>query len=75
MDGVIRSDVKVVESPRRVKLYDVLLRFLGLAFTLAAAILVGASKETKTVPISLADNSPPLHLTFTAKWQYMSAFV
>jgi hypothetical protein len=74
MDGV-RSDVKVVESPRRVRLYDVLLRFLGLVFTLAAAVLVGATKETKTVPISLADGLPTLHLTFTAKWQYMSAFV
>jgi hypothetical protein len=71
MDGV-RSDVKVVESPRRVRLYDVLLRFLGLVFTLAAAVLVGATKETKTV---LADGLPTLHLTFTAKWQYMSAFV
>lgn len=74
MDGV-RSDVKVVESPRRVRLGDVLLRFLGLVFTLAAAVVVGASKETKTVPISLADSLPTLHLTFTAKWQYMSAFV
>ncbi|XP_059437815.1 CASP-like protein 1E1 [Corylus avellana] len=74
MDGV-RSDVKVVESPRRVRLYDVLLRFFGLAFTFAAAVLVGASKETKTIPISLSDSLPPLHLTFTAKWQYMSSFV
>ncbi|KAK4558635.1 hypothetical protein RGQ29_008091 [Quercus rubra] len=74
MDGV-RSDVKVVESPRRVRVFDAFLRLFALAFTLVAAVVVGVSKETEIVPITITPSLPTLHLQFTAKWQYMSAFV
>ncbi|XP_041020414.1 CASP-like protein 1E1 [Juglans microcarpa x Juglans regia] len=60
---------------RRIRLYDLLLRILGLAFTLVAAVLVGISKQTKTVPVTIAEGLPILHLPFTAKWHYMSAFM
>ncbi|XP_041016755.1 CASP-like protein 1E1 [Juglans microcarpa x Juglans regia] len=78
MDGVLRSDVKVMESPTpswRMRIYDVLLRFLGLAFTFVAAVLVGVTRETKIIPITISQGVPVLHIPLTAKWQYMSAFV
>ena len=73
MDGV-RSDVKVVESPRRVRVFYAFLRLFALAFTLVAEVVVGFSKETEIIPITITP-SLPLHLQFTSKWQYMSAFV
>ncbi|KAG2697295.1 hypothetical protein I3760_07G099600 [Carya illinoinensis] len=78
MDGVLRSDAKVMESPTPswgIRIYDVLLRFLGLAFTFVAAVLVGVTRETKIVSITISQGLPVLHLPFTAKWQYMSALV
>uniref|UniRef100_A0A2N9EC24 CASP-like protein n=1 Tax=Fagus sylvatica TaxID=28930 RepID=A0A2N9EC24_FAGSY len=74
MDGV-RSAVKVVESPKRIRLHDVFLRFLGLVFPLVAAVVVGVSNDTQIVPFTITNGLPPLQFQFTAKWQYMSAFV
>ncbi|XVF32706.1 hypothetical protein REPUB_Repub17cG0106100 [Reevesia pubescens] len=74
MDGV-GSNVKVVESSRRVRYCDGVLRFLGLLLTLVAAILTGVDKETKTIAVSISKTLPTLHVPVTAKWHYMSALV
>ncbi|KAA8543154.1 hypothetical protein F0562_021351 [Nyssa sinensis] len=74
MDGV-RSHVKVEASPRRVRSYDLVLRILGLAFTLVAAVVAGVNKETKIISITMAESLAPLQIPFTAKWHYLSAFV
>ncbi|KAL4352335.1 hypothetical protein GQ457_06G029750 [Hibiscus cannabinus] len=74
MDG-IGSNLKVLESSRRIRYCDGLLRVLGLILTLVAAILTGVDKETKTVTISITKTLPILHVPVTAKWHYMSAFV
>ncbi|XP_022760025.1 CASP-like protein 1E1 [Durio zibethinus] len=74
MDGV-GSNVKVVESSRRVRYCDGVLRLLGLLLTLVAAIVTGTNRETKTISISISKTLPTLHVPVTAKWQYMSAFV
>ncbi|XP_015086517.1 CASP-like protein 1E1 [Solanum pennellii] len=55
--------------------YDMILRIMGLIFTLVAAIVAGSNKDTESVAISLVDGLPPLHLTLTAKWSYMSSTV
>lgn len=55
--------------------YEMILRLMGLVFTLVAAIVAGTNKDTESVPISLVDGLPPLHLTLTAKWNYMSSTV
>nr|XP_010326606.1 CASP-like protein 1E1 [Solanum lycopersicum] len=55
--------------------YDMILRIMGLIFTLIAAIVAGSNKDTESVAISLVDGLPPLHLTLTAKWSYMSSTV
>ncbi|CAK9175904.1 unnamed protein product [Ilex paraguariensis] len=75
MDGVLRSDVKVDVSTRRVRCYDLLLRILGLALTMVAAIVAGVNKETETIPVTLVDGMPPLRVPVTAKWQQMSSTV
>ncbi|KAJ1395177.1 Casparian strip membrane protein [Sesbania bispinosa] len=54
---------------------DLLLRFVALLLTLAAAIVVGADKQTKVVPFKVIDTLPPLNVPVTAKWHYLSAFV
>ncbi|KAJ8547456.1 hypothetical protein K7X08_011042 [Anisodus acutangulus] len=55
--------------------YEMVLRMMGLVFTLVAAIVAGTNKDTESVPISLVDGLPPLHLTLTAKWNNMSSTV
>ncbi|KAI4349608.1 hypothetical protein L6164_010174 [Bauhinia variegata] len=72
VDGVVQSDVKVMERPTRVRVrpYDEMLRFLGLALTLAATVIVGVDKETHTIPLIAG-----MQFRATAKWEYMSAFV
>ncbi|XWS46715.1 hypothetical protein CRYUN_Cryun14cG0092100 [Craigia yunnanensis] len=74
MDGV-ESNVKVVESSKRVRHCDGVLRLLGLLLTLVAAIVTGVDKETKTISVSISKTLPTLHVPITAKWKYMSAFV
>lgn len=78
MDGVATvSNVKVVESSKRVmfKSSDVMLRILGFSLTFIAAIVVGVDKETKIISFTLAETMPSVHVSVTAKWQFMSAFV
>ncbi|KAJ1427266.1 Casparian strip membrane protein [Sesbania bispinosa] len=64
-------------SPKRapVGACDLLLRFVALLLTLAAAIVVGADKQTKVVPLKVIDTLPPFNVPVTAKWHYLSAFV
>lgn len=74
-DGV-RSNVKVIEIARR-RLrwpFDGVVRFLGLAFTLIAAVVVGVDNESKIISVTLTKSLPPIHFYASAKWQYMSAF-
>ncbi|XAR57125.1 hypothetical protein NMG60_11025156 [Bertholletia excelsa] len=53
----------------------VVLRMLGLALTLAAAVVLGVDKQTEMVQVQLVSTLPPLNVPVTAKWHYMSAFV
>ncbi|XP_060181453.1 CASP-like protein 1E1 [Lycium barbarum] len=55
--------------------YEMVLRMMGLVFTLLAAIVAGTNMDTESVAVSLIDGLPPLHLTLTAKWNYMSSTV
>ncbi|XP_055811862.1 CASP-like protein 1E1 [Solanum dulcamara] len=55
--------------------YEMILRMMGLVFTLVAAVVAGTNKDTESVAIFLVDGLPPLHLTLTAKWNYMSSTV
>ena len=52
----------------------VVLRFLSLALSLAAAVVLGVNKETKMVPVTLVPTLPPINIPATAKWNYLSAF-
>ncbi|XP_038682948.1 CASP-like protein 1E1 [Tripterygium wilfordii] len=64
------------ESPRRGRSRaDFAVRVLGFVVTLVGAVLVGIDKETTTVSVRLVETLPPLHVSVTAKWHYMSAFV
>ncbi|XAR58477.1 hypothetical protein NMG60_11013881 [Bertholletia excelsa] len=77
MDGVSSGDVKVVEisgKSRRERWCDLVLRLLGLIFTLIAAVVGGVNKESRVVAVTVIDTLPPLHIPVTAKWYYMSAF-
>ncbi|KAL2459235.1 CASP-like protein 1E1 [Forsythia ovata] len=69
------KQVVVVANKRTMRFSDLVLRFLALALTLAAAVLLGVNKETKVVPIELVPTLPPLNIGVTAKWHYLSAFV
>lgn len=62
-------------NERKKRSYEMILRLMGLVFTLVAAIVAATNKDTESVPISLVDGLPPLHLTLTAKWNYMSSTV
>ncbi|KAK2990575.1 hypothetical protein RJ640_019855 [Escallonia rubra] len=81
--GLMGSDVKAEQQAKltgvrasNVSYYsDMVLRCLGLAFTLVAAVVAGLDKETKIIPITVVDSMPPLHVSVTAKWHYMSATV
>ncbi|KAE8697902.1 hypothetical protein F3Y22_tig00110607pilonHSYRG00029 [Hibiscus syriacus] len=50
MDG-LGSNLKVLETSRRIRYFDGLLRLMGLILTLVAAILTGVDEETKTFPV------------------------
>ncbi|KAA8527488.1 hypothetical protein F0562_034797 [Nyssa sinensis] len=71
MDG--KQVLKVGDHKRRTS--EMVLRVLGLALTLVAAIIVGVDKQTKVVPIPVFSNLPPLYVPLTAKSHYISAFV
>ncbi|XP_008458485.2 CASP-like protein 1E1 isoform X1 [Cucumis melo] len=54
---------------------DLIVRFVAMILTLAAAVVIGVDKQTKTVPLQLAASLPPLHVPVTARWHYLSSFV
>ncbi|KAI3890249.1 hypothetical protein MKX03_021253 [Papaver bracteatum] len=62
-------------NKRSVATSDYVLRFLAFATTLVAVIVMAVGKQTKTVPVTLLPNLPPINVEAHAKWQYMSAFV
>ncbi|KAF6176639.1 hypothetical protein GIB67_034501 [Kingdonia uniflora] len=68
------SDGVKVANRRTIRSSDFLLRFLAFAATLVAAILIGVSKQTKTMPIVVVANLPPIDVEVVAKWQYQSSF-
>ncbi|KAL6884682.1 hypothetical protein ACP4OV_010618 [Aristida adscensionis] len=53
----------------------VALRAFVLAATLVAAAVMGADRQTRTIPVTIADGLPPLQVPVTAKWSYSTAFV
>ncbi|XP_028751684.1 uncharacterized protein LOC114711446 isoform X2 [Neltuma alba] len=60
---------------KKVRVCDLVLRALGLVFTLVAAVLVGVDKQTKVVGVQLIDTLPPVNVPVSAKYHYLSAFV
>ncbi|KAL2534592.1 CASP-like protein 1E1 [Abeliophyllum distichum] len=70
-----RGKEVIVANKRRMRGWDFVLRFLALALTLVATVLVGVDKQTKIVPFTLVSTLPPVNVPVTAKWHYMSAFV
>lgn len=69
------KQVVAVANKRATSLPDLVLRFLALALTLAAAVLLGVNKQSTVVPIALVPTLPPVNVEVTAKWHYLSAFV
>ncbi|CAA0807132.1 CASP-like protein 1E1 [Striga hermonthica] len=72
--GNVESGV-VVANKRKLRGSDVILRFLALALSLAAAVVLGVDKETTTVAMTLVPTLPAVNVPVTAKWHYLSAFV
>ncbi|GER55880.1 CASP-like protein VIT_05s0020g01820 [Striga asiatica] len=72
--GGMESGV-VVANKRKLRGSDVILRFLALALSLAAAVVLGVNNETTTVAMTLVPTLPPVNVPVTAKWHYLSAFV
>ncbi|KAL3505781.1 hypothetical protein ACH5RR_031163 [Cinchona calisaya] len=64
-----------VANKRKVRGSDLILRFLGFALTLVAAIVLGIDKQTKLVTMTVVSTLPPISVPVTAKWHYLSAFV
>ncbi|XP_058200202.1 CASP-like protein 1E1 [Rhododendron vialii] len=60
---------------RAARSLELVLRVVGMGFSLVAAVMVGVDKETEVVALTVVDTLPPLHVSLTAKWYYMSAFV
>ncbi|XP_054805638.1 CASP-like protein 1E1 [Prosopis cineraria] len=59
---------------KKAKACDLLLRVLGLVFSLVAAVLVGIDKQTKLVDLKISD-ALTINLPVPAKYHYVSAFV
>ncbi|KAI3952913.1 hypothetical protein MKX01_028605 [Papaver californicum] len=75
IDGTPTTNGSNRANKRSVATSDNILRFLAFATTLVAVIVMAVGKQTKTVPITLLPNLPPISIEAHAKWQYMSAFV
>ncbi|CAA3027343.1 CASP 1E2 [Olea europaea subsp. europaea] len=76
-DGVNDGEKQVVAvaNKRAMSFSYLVLRFLALALTLAAAVLLGVNKQSTVVPVVMVPTLPPLSVDVTAKWHYLSAFV
>ncbi|XP_076956348.1 CASP-like protein 1E2 [Bidens hawaiensis] len=76
MEMQLKEDVvEVVAGKSSFNFKDFSVRFIALALTLVAAVLLGVDKETTTVSVTIVSSLPPLDLPVTAKWTEMSAFV
>ncbi|KAK6117323.1 hypothetical protein DH2020_048914 [Rehmannia glutinosa] len=73
-NGGIESGVAVANK-NKMRGWDVVLRFLALALSLTAAVVLGVNKETTTVAVTLVPTLPPVNIPVTAKWHDLSAFV
>ncbi|KAK6130469.1 hypothetical protein DH2020_035783 [Rehmannia glutinosa] len=73
-NGGIESGVAVANK-NKMRGWDVVLRFLALALSLTAAVVLGVNKETTTVAVALVPTLPPVNIPVTAKWHDLSAFV
>ncbi|KAK3039014.1 hypothetical protein RJ639_027499 [Escallonia herrerae] len=74
--GGMESDKDVrVANKRSLRCSDLVLRFVALALTLAAAVVLGVDKQTTLLEVTLVSSLPPVHVPVTAKWHYLSAFV
>lgn len=70
----IEKEMKMANQ-RSAKSRDLLVRLLAFALTFVAAILFGINKQTKVVPVQLTPTLPPINVSASAKWHYLSAFV
>lgn len=83
MDGQMKAEFGASdgsESRRRsetsaARFCDLIVRFVAMILTFAAAVIIGVDKQTKTVPFQLAAALPPLYVPVTARWHYLSAIV
>ncbi|KAL2229829.1 UNVERIFIED_CONTAM: CASP-like protein 1E2 [Sesamum indicum] len=64
-----------VANKRNLRGWDLVLRFLALSLSLAAAVVLGVDKESTTVAMTLVPTLPAVNVPVTAKWHYLSAFV
>lgn len=63
-----------VANKRRTGTSESLVRILAFALTLSAAVILGVDKQTKIIPLKVLDTLPPLNVSVSAKWHYLSAF-
>lgn len=53
-----------------------IIRFMGVVLSLAAAVVAGVDEESSVISLAtLAPCLPPLDLSVTAKWHYLSSTV
>ncbi|GMY27655.1 CASP-like protein 1E2 [Fagus crenata] len=64
-----------VANQRIAKSRDLFVRLLAFVLTLVAAVIFVLDKQTKVVPIQLTESLPPINVSVSAKWHYLSAFV
>ncbi|KAK3010659.1 hypothetical protein RJ639_011824 [Escallonia herrerae] len=62
-------------NKRSLRCSDLVLRFVALALTLAAAVVLGVDKQTKLMEVTTVSSPPPVLVPVTSKWHYLSAFV
>ncbi|KAK4477912.1 hypothetical protein RD792_017177, partial [Penstemon davidsonii] len=76
-NGVTNDRVKevAVANKRKMRGCDLVLRFLALAFSLTAAVVLGVDKQSTTVAVTLVSSLPPVNIPVTATWHHLSAFV
>ncbi|XP_011071478.1 CASP-like protein 1E2 [Sesamum indicum] len=75
-DEMIESSKELAVSEKnKTRGWDLLLRVVAVAFSLAAAVVLGLDKQTATVALTLVPTLPPVDIPVTAKWHYLSASV
>ncbi|KAK4265688.1 hypothetical protein QN277_026705 [Acacia crassicarpa] len=73
--GEVGVNVGYNDKSKKVRVCDLVLRVLGLVFTLVAAVLLGVDKQTKVIGVKLVDTLPAINVPVSAKYHYLSAFV